>query len=257
VFLASPPSEACRTGDVTRQADEPSLQGMSVLIVDDGDTNRKLLKLMLTRAGVEIDSATNGQEALTCMADRSFDAVLMDMQMPVMDGYTATREIRARGLATPIIALTAHAMAGEEERCRAAGCDGYLTKPVSREELLRTLARLQDSRTAEPRAKSHSPADSIRSTLNSEDAELRAIVDEFAAALPDYIGAIDAAWAVREWSALRDQAHAFTGTAAMTGFPQLSTAAADLERAAASQDATQVPQLLTAIESLVDRILAS
>ena len=110
----------------------PSLAGARVLLVEDGDTNRKLIGLVLQRAGAEVTMAENGQIGVELAMKHPFDLILMDMQMPVMDGYAATTLLRQQGVTVPIIALTAHAMKGDEDKCRAAGCSGYVTKPDRR-----------------------------------------------------------------------------------------------------------------------------
>jgi signal transduction histidine kinase/CheY-like chemotaxis protein len=116
--------------------------GWRLLVVDDVPTNRHLMAVMLRDVAGSVEVATNGQEAVDRMERGGIDAVLMDIQMPVMDGYTATRMLRERGDDTPIIAVTAHAMTEDEARCRAAGCDGYLAKPFRSEQLLDVLHRL-------------------------------------------------------------------------------------------------------------------
>ncbi|MBM3963247.1 MAG: response regulator, partial [Planctomycetes bacterium] len=117
-----------------------------ILLVEDSADNRRLLSVILRRAGASVELAGNGVEALAAIdaataVGAPFDLVLMDMQMPVMDGYTATRELRQRGWPGPVIALTAHSMEGDRERCLAEGCDGYETKPVRAERLVATCAR--------------------------------------------------------------------------------------------------------------------
>jgi CheY-like chemotaxis protein len=115
-----------------------------ILLVEDSADNRRLLELMLRRAGFSVSFANDGQEGLSeallaHAGGEPFDVILMDMQMPVLDGYTATRRLRQIGYAGPIIALTAHSLAGERERCIQAGCDAYAAKPIDRPALLRLI----------------------------------------------------------------------------------------------------------------------
>ncbi|MCY2960517.1 MAG: response regulator [Planctomycetota bacterium] len=121
-------------------AAKESLSGR-ILLVEDTLSTQRLYELYLQRAGASVDVASNGAEgaerALAALgAGRAYDVVLMDMQMPVLDGYSATRQLRAAGYAGPIVAVTAHALAGDRDRCIEAGCDDYLAKPVDRERLV-------------------------------------------------------------------------------------------------------------------------
>jgi len=113
-----------------------------VLVVEDNATNRVLIRLLLEALGTTVVDAPDGQAALGAVAAATppFDAILMDIQMPGLDGYEVTRRLREQGCRTPIVALTAHALDGHRERCLAAGCDAYCAKPVDRQELLGVLA---------------------------------------------------------------------------------------------------------------------
>jgi PAS domain S-box-containing protein len=119
--------------------------GQRVLLVDDGDANRELIQLVLQRAGLLIETAVNGGEAVDKARAADYDVILMDMQMPIMDGYTATRILRKDGLEIPIIALTANAMRGDEEKCVNAGCSHFLSKPVDLDALQVLIAELLDA----------------------------------------------------------------------------------------------------------------
>lgn len=111
----------------------------NILIVDDGQANRRLIRLILERAGCSVDAAENGQVGLEKALAGNYDIVLMDMQMPVLDGYLATRRLRAAGYTRTIVALTANAMTGDKEKCTEAGCNGFIPKPVDIDELLETI----------------------------------------------------------------------------------------------------------------------
>ncbi|MFM7808586.1 MAG: response regulator, partial [Planctomycetota bacterium] len=136
-----------------RGAMEPGESGqpLRVLLVEDGEDNQRLLTHHLTRAGMQVTVAVNGREAVDLAlasrrTGRPFDMVLMDMQMPELDGYEATAQLRTEGWKGPIVALTAHAMAGDRERCLTAGCDDYLSKPIDRDRLLDLVRRVVSRR---------------------------------------------------------------------------------------------------------------
>lgn len=120
-----------------------TLQGMKILIVEDSPDNRLLIRVLLTRFGAEVSLAGDGVEGVAAALREDFDVVLMDVQMPRMDGYAAVRELRERSYTKPIIALTAHAMKEEREKCLEAGYTEFLTKPINQVELIDTVKRFR------------------------------------------------------------------------------------------------------------------
>jgi len=118
-------------------AAQQKLNSAKILVVDDGKTNRNIVKVVLSRHDMEILEAENGQEALDIYAaEQDIDLILMDMQMPILDGYMATTKLREDGFDVPVIALTGNVVKGEKEKCFAAGCSGFLPKPIVIDDLI-------------------------------------------------------------------------------------------------------------------------
>jgi CheY-like chemotaxis protein len=190
---------------------------------------------------------TNGRAAVEACAREKFDLVLMDVQMPEMNGLDATVEIRAHeaaaGLArTPVWALTAHAMAGDEEKCRAAGMDGYLTKPLDRSALLGALTAVASNLGNTPRpTEKETPVHDLQAALDALGGD-RALIKELAqlglTELPTLVSNIRTALSR---TARRSAAHSLKGSAANLALPRLSQAASAIE--AATDEAQLVPQL--------------
>ena len=148
VFMLDDPADSTLVPPAAAAGDSLPRTGLSgrVLVAEDGADNQRLLDHMLRTAGLTVTLVGNGREAVDAAlaasaAGQPFDAVLMDIQMPVMDGLAAANELRGRGYAQPLIALTAHAGAAARARCLQAGCDAYVGKPIDRAELLGTVSR--------------------------------------------------------------------------------------------------------------------
>ena len=145
-FPAGIPEEQAECSETRLSGDEQqTLRTLEILLVEDNKVNQRLVFAILGKAGHRVSVASDGLEALECLNERTFDVVLMDLQMPGLDGIETTQRIRAQeavsGRHVPIIAITANALPGDKERCLAAGMDGYLTKPFNRAELFQVLAR--------------------------------------------------------------------------------------------------------------------
>ncbi|MDU0369686.1 PAS domain S-box protein [Hymenobacter endophyticus] len=200
------------------------LQGRRVLLTEDNPVNQLLVQVMLKGAGLEVDTASSGQEALTLFRQHKYDVVLMDIQMPGMDGVATTHLLRehpdAQRAATPVIALTAHAMQGEAERYRQAGLDGYVSKPFRQEELLRAIADLVRTNPAPtPEPAPSTPASPVSSTAqlydltslrhmtNNDDAFVRRLVNLFISTTPPVVAEMEQHLAQRELEPLGAAAH--------------------------------------------------
>lgn len=149
IAIRSEPVARIESHDTKDEMARTDLTGVRILVVEDGVANRKLIRVILGRVGAEIDEAENGLAGVEKAMANDYDIILMDMQMPLMDGYQATKKLRECDYTLPIIALTANAMKGDEERCFEAGCSGYLSKPIDTNEVLSTVRDAVDRKATE------------------------------------------------------------------------------------------------------------
>ncbi len=254
-----------------RQA-RPSLR---VLLAEDNRVNQRLATRLLEKQGHHVTLAENGQQALSAWADADratpFDLIFMDVQMPVMDGLQATVAIRERerptGRHIPIVAMTAHAMQGDRERCLAAGMDDYLSKPLVLKDLLDLLARRSTGRLTPSHldadlreAVTHTPVWNHDAALAGMDGD-RDILQEVVAALletaPDSLAALRDALDTGDPVGAAHTAHALKGAvAAVAAGPALATAAR-LEELARGRDLAAARDLLAPLERELGRLLAA
>ncbi len=232
-----------------------------VLVVDDGDENRELVQLVLEDVGLTVEGAENGLVALERTRTTGYDVVLMDMQMPVMDGFTATQEMRGEGVEIPIIALTANAMKGFERECLEAGCTGYLTKPIDIAALLQSLSELLSARKV-PRREQPAPAPApppaaeagrIASRL-ADDPRYRPTIEKFVGRLPDQMRALGAARDAGDLAEVARLAHWLKGAAGTVGFDAFTEPAARLESFAKQGRSDAADAAVDEVRSLVSRI---
>jgi two-component system sensor histidine kinase/response regulator len=211
-----------------------------VLLVEDNVVNQRVAAGLLTRRGHSVTIAQHGGEALACLAKDRFDVVLMDLQMPVMSGIEATHAIRARESASGehvrIVAMTAHAMDGDRERCLEAGMDGYLAKPIDPPRLFAAVEQASDSAAAAAATVSTmtQPVFDERALLERlyGDAGLMAtVIAVFLEDCPARLAAIHHAVTARDTAGVRAAAHSLAGAAGNLSATGLFIAAKALERA--------------------------
>lgn len=237
-----------------------------VLIVDDGEENRELVRLVLEEAGALTEQAENGRVAVEKALARPYDLILMDLQMPEMDGETATRLLRSRGLKTPIVALTAHAMKGFEESILAAGCTAYLTKPIDLDKLMATVARLTGGEQILSNVKKPPqmpittykagsvPRTQITSRL-AGNPRLRPAVVKFVDRLPEQLDAMESAWKTHDYKALSELAHWLKGAGGTVGFDAFTEPAKELEQLAKAGTEDGMNEVIGELRDLASRLV--
>ncbi len=252
-----------------------------ILVVDDAPENRELLQVLLTDLGLSVSVAENGKVGLEMALASDYAAVLMDIQMPVMDGYDAVAEMRKEGIKQPIVALTANAMKGYEEKILSAGFSHYQTKPIDIPKLTQLLAKLLEGKpiekpaVVEPLNRSdsqsqlsvttaeHSAEHSVEardtliySSLTAGNAQFGVIVEKFLDKLSTELDAMQHLHAEANWSALKDKAHWLKGSGGTVGFTCLYEPAKALEEAVDAGNERTSADSLNEIQQLASRLSA-
>lgn len=258
-----------------------------ILVAEDDFANQKGIKAILEKLGLKVDVVGDGVEAIESLNNHSYDLVLMDMQMPRMNGYDATRAIRITGLKLPIIALTAHAMKGDTEKCLESGCDAYLSKPIILDKLFATLSEFLPQNSKVTTDQSNRPKDEPQShsqeTLSDhaqaegghpdqsnepiinwpeleerfgDDEVIKEIVDAWFVDNPGRIQALPAAIKAGDVEEVQTLSHALKGSAALIAAQLLLPPARELNRASKEGSLDNAEALIEQIQSELDRLTA-
>jgi PAS domain S-box-containing protein len=237
---------------------------LSVLVAEDNPTNQKLVVVLLEQHGHRVTTAANGREAVAKASEGTFDVILMDVQMPELDGFEATAAIRRRedatGVHTPIVAMTAHAMAGDRERCLAAGMDGYVSKPLRPGDLLSTIEgfftkKRGDAPRDTPRA-SGVDGDALFHDFGQNRTLVAEVIKVFLSEAPKHLDALRAAVDARDARALAAAAHALKGSVGLFAKGAAFEAARRLEQEAQNGDLAAMHERCAEIERELSLVCA-
>lgn len=247
-MISQPPADEQPT---SIQGPQPPILTGKILFADDALDNRRLVEHLLRKTGSEITMVENGQEAIEAVLRERFDLILMDVQMPLVDGLSATRTIREAGVTTPVIALSAGAMMSDIERALEAGCNLHLSKPFDRSKFYETLAQFMLPASPQENRKDAPP---LTSELPEGDSEMDTLIEEFVRGLVARVAEIEHAVDSQEYERISALAHKLKGSAGMYGYPDLSRAAYELEKAAKQKDMSLVRSSADDIRVMTQRV---
>lgn len=263
---------AARTSEPrSRQVVNVDLSGINILVADDIEANREFISHTLKGAGANIDTANDGQQAIDAWRIGSYDLILMDMRMPILDGYSAVEQLRKQGALIPIIALTANGMAEDEQRCRTVGCTGYLTKPISMDSLLTgiaeqlgllTTAAEEHHKVVAVTAPDSTAAAQPPTTVPKADSHIDVPQDPFfrqmalqlvtklTKSIPEAYLALESC----NIEIVAEQAHWMKGTGGTVGLPIITTIGTALEHAAVANDTEAARGILHQLDATIRQL---
>ncbi len=221
----------------------------NILIVEDNYDNQQLLSILLLDIGAEITYVENGRQAVDKALNKEFDLIFMDMQMPVMGGIEATKILRQENYKKPIVALTANAMKSDYDMCIAAGCDGFLTKPVNKEEIYQEIykyLRIENKEINDEKISSD--------IFSKRNQRMQAVILKFIKALPERIEAVEKYKAEKNWGRMKDILHKIKGVGTSMGYPIITEIARGLEYETMRENEVEVDKLLIEMRIICQRI---
>jgi CheY-like chemotaxis protein len=252
--------------------DESGVSRLRILVVEDHPVNQLFVVRILEKRGHHATVAGNGEEALRLLEDRAFDVVLMDVQMPVMDGYQATARIREAEVGTnrhqTIIAMTAHAMVGDQEHCLRMGMDSYISKPVQTDLLFRAIEETLDSSIVGVRIDAAgmcpsrsdglpSPGNSLANSPSVDSEFLRELGDVFVEDCPNLMANIRRAIDLQDASDLKRAAHTLKGSAGVFKDSAAFAAAVAMERLGRNSEWDHAEAVWNRLASEMNRLIRS
>ncbi|TCV85908.1 ATP-binding protein [Sulfurirhabdus autotrophica] len=221
----------------------------SVLLAEDNPDNQRLVSMYIKRTGANHTIADHGLDAVHKALSGKFDLILMDMQMPVMDGVKATEVLREKGYTGPIVALTANAMQEDKDRCIAAGCNDFLTKPLNLEHFYQILEKYL--KVSDVTGQQIPP---ISSELLSQGPEFAELVHSFIQRLPSMVENIRNAFNQLDWTTMKELVHDLKGVSGGMGYPQLMDHARSMEMEIIKNDHEAVTHQLNSLDLLCEQI---
>ncbi len=247
---------------VTRHSLQETPKRLRILLAEDNAVNRELTLRILSKRGHSVHVAVNGKLAVEALEAQAFDVILMDVQMPEMDGFEATAAIRrseaTTGTRIPIIAMTAHAMKGDRERCLGAGMDGYISKPVQAQELLKITEALAAD--ASPIDAMDEPASAVMdrnlalARVDGDEVLLADLAKLFCEESPKMLSAVKTAVLAKDADRLQRAAHSLKGAVATLAAQKAFDAALKLERLGRAGDLGEAEKAYAALESQIERL---
>lgn len=243
--------------EIKQVSTQPIINGIQnkicgkVLLAEDNINNQRLVSMYLKKLGADVVLASNGKEAVEYTAKDDFDLILMDMQMPVMNGIDATMRLREMNYKKPIIALTANAMKEDMDACYRAGCDDFIQKPISQEKFLVSMMKY-----LQPVDSYDEISKPLKSTLLINEPDMIDLVERFVDKLPHYINKIVASDECGDWDELRNHVHDLKGTSGNYGFNELYRLMQSVEFELTKENYNGVHSVINQLEGIYERIQA-
>ena len=242
--------------EIKKISEQPIFNGVNkvsgnVLLAEDNINNQRLVSMYLKKLGADVVVTNNGKEAIEQTGKESFDLILMDMQMPVMNGVDATIRLRDMGYKKPIVALTANAMKEDVDACYKAGCDDFIQKPISQENFLLSIMKF-----LKPVKSIDEASHPIISTIVIDEPELKDLVQRFVVKLPQYIENILECDEDKRWDDLRQHIHDMKGTSGNYGYNELYKLMQNIEFELTKENYDGVHTMISRIEGIYERIQA-
>ena len=235
--------------EILPEADSNTKLCGHILLAEDTLDNQRLISMYIHKLGADVTIVENGQLALDAALNGNFDLILMDMQMPVMDGIEAVQALRKKGYSGPIVALTANVMKEDRANCAAAGCDDFASKPIKRDLFNEILHRYLPSQVVEIEHPT-----SIVSDLIEEGPEFAELVELFVKQLPLTLKNIQDAVQQEQWSSLKTLTHDLKGVGGGMGFPMLTKLAQTIEFQLAKESYKEINNSINELNTMCESI---